>query len=52
MVYWIYGCKRAAQAWEEHYARKLEEVGFVCGIGCGVVFYHEGKDVTVGCHGE
>ena len=52
LEYWIYGCKRAAQAWEEYYAGKLEGAGFVRGIGCGVVFYHEERDVTVGCHGD
>lgn len=52
LVYWLYGCKKAAQAWDEFYATKLEEVGFARGKGSGVVFYHERRDVSYACHGD
>ena len=36
--YWLYGFRKAAKAWEDHYAQKLEGVGFRRGEACGVVF--------------
>ena len=44
--------KRAAQAWEEFYAKKLEDVGFERGEGSGVVFYNGERDVSCVCHGD
>ena len=52
MVHWLYGCKLAAQAWENFYASKLEEVGFKRGDACGVVFHHDAKDLSCVCHGD
>ena len=50
--YWLYGFKKAAQAWEDFYAEKLEDVGFVRGQGSGVVFYNEERDISCVCHGD
>ena len=52
LVNWLYGCRPAAQAWESFYARRFEEEGFKRGDACGVVFFHEGRDVAVVCHGD
>ena len=52
LVYWLYGCRPAAQAWENFYAEKLEGVGFKRGDACGVVFYNEERDLTCVCHGD
>ena len=49
---WLYGCRPAAQAWEEFYATRLEAEGFKRGDACGVVFHHAEKDVTIVCHGD
>ena len=35
LVYWLYGCRPAAQAWENFHAEKLEGVGFKRGDACG-----------------
>ena len=52
LVHWLYGCRPAAQAWEKFYAAKLEGVGFARGDACGVVFYHEARDLCCVCHGD
>ena len=52
LVFWLYGCRPAAQAWENFYAEKLEGVGFKRGDACGVVFYEPERDITVVCHGD
>ena len=31
LAYWLYDCREAAQAWEEHYSEKMESVGFTRG---------------------
>ena len=48
----LYGCKKAAQAWESFYAAKLEEVGFARGLGSAVVFFHAERDIACVCHGD
>ena len=50
--FWLYGFRPAAAAWEQLYASKLEEVGFVRGLSCGVVFYHKGRDISLAVHGD
>ena len=52
LVHWLYGCRPAAQAWENFYAGKLEAVGFVRGDACGVVIYHPVRDVSCVCPGD
>ena len=50
--YWLYGFRKAAAAWEALYASYFEEVGFVRGESCGVVFYHPGRDISLAVHGD
>ena len=50
--YWLYGFRKAASAWEKHYAQVLEERGFRRGLGCAVLFYHAGRDLSVAVHGD
>jgi hypothetical protein len=50
--FWLYGFRDAASAWENLYAQKLVEVGFTRGDGCGVVFYHEERDISLVVHGD
>ena len=44
--------RQAASEWENHYAERLESVGFRRGVSCGVVFYHEEKDISLVVHGD
>jgi hypothetical protein len=50
--FWLYVFRPAAAAWEKHYSGKLESVGFVRGVTCGVVFYHPGRDISLAVHGD
>ena len=50
--YWLYGFRPAAAAWEKHYSGKLEGSGFVKGESCGVVFYHQTRDLACVVHGD
>jgi len=50
--FWLYGFRPAAAAWEKHYSQLLEGVGFIRGESCGVVFYHEERDVSLAVHGD
>ena len=50
--YWLYGFRPAAAAWEKHYAGLLEGVGFERGNACGVIFYHEERDISLAVHGD
>ena len=52
LVYWLYGFRPAAQAWEEYYAEKLIGEGFVRGQASPVVFWNEEKDISVVVHGD
>ena len=52
LEYWLYGFRPAAAAWEKHYSEKLESSGFERGVTCGVVFYHEGRDLSLVVHGD
>ena len=45
-----YGFRPAAAAWEKHYSSLLESVGFTRGVTCGVVFYHEERDISLALH--
>ena len=37
---------------EKHYAGLLESVGFERGNACGVIFYHEERDISLAVHGD
>ena len=50
--YWLYGFRPAASKWESHYAEKFESESFDRGDSCGVVFYHEERDLSVVVHGD
>ena len=52
LVYWLYGFRPAAQAWEELYSGKLEGAGFTRGKASPVVFYHEERDLAAVVHGD
>ena len=49
--FWIYGFRKAASVWENHYSGKLESAGFIRGESCGVVFYHPERDISLAVHG-
>ena len=49
---WLYGFRPAAANWENHYAAKLEGVGFRRGLATPVAFFHEGMDVNLVVHGD
>eukprot|EP00973_Karenia_brevis_P044788 6202827-Karenia_brevis.AAC.1 len=48
----MYGMRGAAAAWEKRYADKLIHEGFGRGVSCGVVFYHEKRDLSLVVHGD
>ena len=50
--FWLYGFRPAAAAWEKLYSQRLESVGFVRGKGCGVVFWHQQRDIALAVHGD
>ena len=50
--YWLYGCRPAAQAWEEDYAGAFEEAGFRRPASCPVVFSHLQRDLIGAVHGD
>ena len=50
--FWLYGFRPAAHAWENHYAEKFEECGFVRGDACAVIFYHPERDLSCAVHGD
>ena len=50
--FWLYGFRPAAAAWEKHYCALLEKAGSKRGVGCGVVFWHEVRDISLAVHGD
>ena len=52
LEHWLYGCRPAAQAWENHYAARLESVGFIRGAGNPVAFLHPARDLACVVHGD
>ena len=49
---WLYGFRPAAAAWENHYAGKLQGVGFRRGMATPVSFYSEEEDINLVVHGD
>ena len=49
---WLYGMRRAANRWEEHYAKKLRDAGFTQGVASPVVFYNPETKVRCVVHGD
>ena len=52
LIYWLYGCRPAAQAWEEHYSGVLTAVGFKRLLSSPVAFYHPERDLVRVVHGD
>jgi hypothetical protein len=52
LVHWLYGFRPAAQAWESHYSKNLENIGFVRGRASPVSFYDPAADVSCLVHGD
>jgi hypothetical protein len=52
LVHWLYGFRPAAQAWEGHYAKNLESIGFARGRASPVSFYDSSSDVSCLVHGD
>ena len=49
---WLYGMRKAANRWEDHYTRKLREAGFIQGVASPVVFYNPVTSVRCVVHGD
>ena len=43
--HWLYGCRKAGQAWEDHYSQVLFDAGFERGTGSPVTFWHERRSM-------
>ena len=52
LVHWLYGCRPAAQAWEEHYSALLGGGGFRRMRSVPVAFVHEKLDLMGVVHGD
>ena len=52
LIHWLYGCRPAAQAWEEHYSALLVKEGFRRMQTVPVVFVHEQRDLCGVVHGD
>jgi len=50
--YWLYGMRPAARAWEDTYAKKLVEYGFIQGLSAPTVFFHVEKNMECVVHGD
>ena len=52
LVHWLYGCRPAAQAWEEHYSGILQAQGFKRLRSVPVAFMHAERDILGVVHGD
>ena len=52
LVHWLYGCRKAGQAWEDHYSRILGEAGFSHRVGSPVAFHHKIREMWWVVHGD
>ena len=52
MKHWLYGCRKAGQAWEDHYADVLFQAGFERGTASPVSFWHEKRSTWCIVHGD
>ena len=53
LIFWLYGFRPAAQAWENCYAAKfVEEANFERGIGSSVSFWQKSRDLACVVHGD
>ena len=52
LVHWLYGCRKAGQAWEDHYAEVLAQAGFERGTASPVTFWHARRMMWCVVHGD
>jgi hypothetical protein len=52
LIHWLYGCRQAAQAWEEHYSNLLRKNGFTRLKSVPVSFVHKERDMIGVVHGD
>ena len=52
LVHWLYGCRRAEQAWEDHYAGVLGKAGFLRGAASPVSFFNANRMLWCIVHGD
>ena len=52
LIHWLYGCREAAQAWEEHYSALLIKEGFERLVAVPVAFVHKERDLLGVVHGD
>ena len=52
LVHWLYGFRPAAQAWENDYSHKLEDIGFVRGLASPVSFWSRRLGTSCLVHGD
>ena len=52
LIHWLYGCRPAAQAWEEHYSTLLKANGFERLKSVPVAFVHKERDMVGVVHGD
>ena len=52
LLFWLYGCRPAAQAWEEHYSAVLSKAGLKRLVSSPVAFAHESRDLMGVVHGD
>ena len=50
--HWLYGCRKAGQAWEDHYSQVVFDAGFERGVASPVVFWHERRSMWCVVHGD
>ena len=52
LIHWLYGCRKAGQAWEDHYSRVLGDAGFFRGVASPVAFHHKTREMWCVVHGD
>jgi hypothetical protein len=52
LMYWLYGCRRAGQAWEDHYSDVLIKHGFQTGRASPVAFFNKEREMWCIVHGD
>ena len=50
--HWLYGCRKAGQAWEDHYSHVLDTAGFDRGTASPVCFTHRARNLWCVVHGD
>ena len=50
--HWLYGCRKAGQAWEDHYSKVLDTAGCDRGTSSPVCFSHRSRNLWCVVHGD